>query len=225
MRRQRFAGGEYYHIYCHSIDDLKIFRGRRDYERFISLLFVANGNLQTPRLDRASGFGIIEDLSREKITVGESIVDIVCFCVMPTHFHLLLCEKGKRRENNISAYVHKVLVSHAKYFNRKYERRGHVFESAFHSRHVDTNRYLVYLSRYIHKNPKDMAQWKGKEFKYPWSTYQDYIMGNRWGRLLERSIILDQFKNLSEYRAYVEERISEEDEEWLKKDRIDLNRV
>ncbi|MBI2052907.1 MAG: hypothetical protein HYT34_01530 [Candidatus Ryanbacteria bacterium] len=214
MRRDRFARGEYYHIYCHGVGDLKIFCDKRDYERFISLLFAANGVLSVPRLERSSGFETVLDMLEGRIDVGKPLVRIVCICMMPTHFHLLLGERGGRRESNISVYLHKVLVSHSKYFNRKYERRGHVFESTFHSRHIDTNRYLLYLSRYIHKNPTDISQWKGKESVYPWSTYQDYVGENRWGGLLARSIVLDQFKSPAEYRSYMQEPASEDETEF-----------
>ncbi len=211
MRRDRFAAGEYYHVYCHSVGDLKLFREKRDYERFVSLLFVANGSSSVPRLDRTAGFQIIDEISEKKISLGDPLVSITCFCIMPTHIHMLLGEPEGKRYNNISRYVHKVLVIHSKFLNTKYERRGHVFESTFHARHIDSNRYLLYASRYIHKNPKDVKPWSGKEVEYPWSTYQDYVKENRFGSLLERDIVLDQFANPAEYHEYADEPLNEDE--------------
>jgi putative transposase len=139
-------------------------------------------------------------------------VDVICFCIMPTHFHLLLRARKSRDAGNVSNYIHKVLVSHSKYFNTRYERRGHLFESTFHSRHVDTNEYLVYLSRYLHKNPKDIKIWQGRESVYPWSSYQDYIGDNRWRSLLRPEIILKQYDNPREYREYVESSSRDDDD-------------
>ena len=121
---------------------------------------------------------------------------------MPTHFHLLLKET---KDGNISKYLHRILVSHSKYINIKYERRGHLFESKFNSKHIDTNDYLLILSSYIHKNSKDLPSWKNKEDEYPWSSYQDFVHNNRWGNLLKKDIITHQFKNKKEYKKFVKE--------------------
>ncbi len=202
MRPHNFIQGEFYHIYAHSIGDLEIFRNERDYQRFLTLLFSANGTKAIPRLDRYVDPNLVWDIANNKIDLGKTLVDIVCFCLMPTHFHLLLGERGNA---NISKYLHRVLVSHSKYFNLKYERRGHLFENKFNSKHINDNEYLLILSSYIHKNSKDIPSWKDKEEKYPWSSYQDFASENRWQHLLKKNIIEDQFKNPQEYKNFVEE--------------------
>jgi putative transposase len=207
VRPHNFIQGEFYHIYAHGIGDLEIFRNERDYQRFLTLLFSANGTKTIPRLDRSIDLNLVWDIANDKIDLGKKIVDIVCFCLMPTHFHLLLGERGNA---NISKYLHRILVSHSKYFNLKYERRGHLFENKFNSKHIDNNEYLLVLSSYIHKNSKDVPFWKNKEEKYPWSSYQDFISENRWQRLLEKNIIEDQFKNPQEYKNFVEEHYNDE---------------
>lgn len=202
MRPHAFVKGEFYHIYVHGIGNLEIFRDDRDYNRFLSLLFSSNATNPIPRLDRAVDLNLVWDILNGKIKRREPLVDIACFCLMPTHFHLLLGEKG---EGNISKYLHKILVSHSKYYNIKNERRGHLFESNFHSKHIDNNEYLLALSCYIHKNSKDLNPWKDKESLYPWSSYQDFISQNRWQYLLKKDIIANQFKNPQEYKKFTEE--------------------
>ncbi len=202
IRPHNFVEGEFYHIYTHSIANLNIFNNTRDYQRFLTLLFSANGTKTIPRLDRSIDLNLVWDIIENKINIGEVLVDIICFSLMPTHFHLLLKE---RKDGNISKYMHRILVSHSKYFNLKYERRGHLFENKFNSKHIDNNEYALILSCYIHKNSKDIPGWKNKEDKYPWSSYQDYVSENRWGHLLKTDIIEDQFKNPQEYKNFVEE--------------------
>ncbi|MFH0803511.1 MAG: transposase [Candidatus Tagabacteria bacterium] len=202
MRPHNFVKGEFYHIYIHGISDFEIFPNKKDYQRFLTLLFSANGINSTPRLDRSIDLNLVWDIIAGKMKIGEPLVDIVCFCLMPTHFHLLVKERG---DGNVSKYLHKILVSHAKYINLKYKKRGHLFESNFHSKHIDDNDYLLKISCYIHKNPKDLKSWKNKEHLYPWSSYQDYILENRWQHLLKKGIIEKQFKNLQEYKNFVEE--------------------
>jgi putative transposase len=202
MRLHAFVKGEFYHIYVHGVADFKIFPTARDYQRFLTLLFSANSVCSVPRLDRHIDLNLVWDILGGKIKLEKPLVDIVCFCLMPTHFHLLLKERANA---NISKYLHKILVSHSKYINLKYERRGHLFESNFHSKHINKNDYLLVLSSYIHKNPNKLKDWKNREHLYPWSSYQDYILKNRWGCLLNKKMIEGQFKNPQEYKNFVEE--------------------
>ncbi len=206
MRTCSFIVGEFYHIYVHSIADYRIFPNEKDYQRFLTLIFSANSANSIPRLDRSVDLNLVWDIIAGKINLGKPLVDIICFCLMPTHFHLLIKEN---LDGNISKYLHKILVSHAKYINLKYERRGHLFESNFHSRHINDNNYLLKVSSYIHKNPKDLKHWKNRENFYPWSSYQDYFSKNRWQHLLKKEIIENQFKNPQEYKNFVEENYEE----------------
>lgn len=202
MRNHSFIKGEFYHIYAHGIADSKIFPAEKDYARFLTLLFAANSVDIIPRLDRSIDLNLVWDILAGKIKLCKPLIDIVCFCLMPTHFHLLLKE---RSDANISKYLHRVLVSHSKYINLKYDRRGHLFESKFHSKHIGENDYLLILSSYIHKNPKKLRTWKNKEYLYPWSSYQDYIAKNRWQNLIKPDIVKGQFKNTKEYKNFVED--------------------
>lgn len=202
IRSHNFVKDEFYHIYIHSVGDLKIFPKEKDYKRFLTLIFVANSVGQIPRLDRHNDLNLAWDIAAGKVELEKPLVDVVCFCLMPTHFHLLLKET---EDGNISKYLHRILVSHSKYINIKYDRRGHLFESKFNSKHIDSNDYLLILSSYIHKNSKDLLNWKNKENEYPWSSYQDFIRNNRWNHLLSRDIIMSQFKNNKEYKDFVEE--------------------
>lgn len=205
IRSHSFVEGNFYHIYAHSVGDLKIFRQEKDYTRFLSLLFSANNDNSLPRLDRQNDLNLVWDIRDGKIDFQEPLVDIVCFCLMPTHFHLLLGERGNA---NISKYLHRVLVSHSKYFNLKYKRRGHLFESKFHSKYIQDDNYLLVVSSYIHKNAKDLPGWKSKEDQYFWSSYQDYILENRWGKLLNKEIIEGQLSG-QVYKNFVEDHYRE----------------
>ena len=69
---------------------------------------------------------------------------------------------------------------------------------------MESNRQLLYLSAYIHRNPREIKGWTNKEHEYTWSSYQDYIEENRWGELLKQDILKDQFSNPKEYRQFVE---------------------
>ena len=127
-------------------------------------------------------------------------VELVAFCIMPNHFHLIIKEL---EEGGIATYMQRVLTAYSKYYNTKYEKSGHVFQGPYQAVHVGDNRQLLHLSAYIHRNPREISKWFNKEDQYQWSSYRDYIGENRWGDLLLLDIVLGQFKNKKKYHEFV----------------------
>jgi putative transposase len=146
-----------------------------------------------------SKFNIPQDTLDQVIAVRK--VELNAFAIMPNHFHLLVQEK---KEKGISWYLQRVQDSYAKYFNAKYKKRGHLFQGTFRAIPVETDEQLLYLSAYIHRNPRDLKEWKDKEYKYPWSSYEDCIGENRWGKLLIPDIFLNQFSSKTSYQNFVD---------------------
>ncbi len=99
-------------------------------------------------------------------------VDLVSFCLMPNHFHLCLQEHIK---GGISTYMHKISTAYAKYYTTKYEHEGHLFQGTFKAVHILDNEQLTYLTAYIHRNPREIKEWRNKEDIYPWSSYQGTV--------------------------------------------------
>lgn len=202
MRKYAFTEGEYYHVYSHAIGDMALFRTDRDYKRFLTTVFVANGKRDISHLDRFSDLNLVSDIRDGKVNIGDNLVDIIGFCCMPNHFHLVLRENG---DGNISIFMHKLLVSYAKYFNLKNERRGHVFERTFEAKHLNDDNYLLRALAYVHLNPRGITGWKRYEHKYLWSSLQDYISENRWGKLLKTEFLLNYFdSDKKEVRRFIE---------------------
>lgn len=195
LRKTQFVEGEFYHVYIHAAPNLILFKNNGDYIRFLNTLFFGNSQKSIQRLDRKIDLNSVFDLKDEKIDIGAPLVGIICFCLMSNHIHFVLEEKS---EGNISIFMHKVLTSFSKYTNLKYERRGHVFESKFHAKYLEDNRYLLRASSYVHLNPKDISQWNKKEHLFKWSSFQDYVVENRWGNLLSMEPLLSQFENSKE---------------------------
>ena len=128
-------------------------------------------------------------------------VELNAFAVMPNHFHIFVQEK---KERGVSWYLQRIQDGYAKYFNAKYQKRGHLFQGAFRAVPVKTDEQLLYLSAYIHRNPRELKEWKNRERKYPWSSYQDYVGQNRWGKLFVPDIFLNQFSSKVSYREFVD---------------------
>ena len=96
-------------------------------------------------------------------------IEVLAYCLMTNHVHLLL--KGKM--DNLSEFMHRLTVTYAMYFNKKYEQVGHVFQGRFKSEPVDTQGYYNTVLRYIIRNP-DKAR-IAKFDRYPWSSYLQLV--------------------------------------------------
>ena len=206
IRKIQFTPGEHYHLCARGVGKQNIFLEEKDFIRFLFLIlhFQApvkffNIGRQVSHFVKSKAFNINEEDIKNITSVREVLLEE--FTIMNNHFHILLREEVQRGTTN---YMQRVLTSHAKYFNTKYKRSGHVFEGKFRAVHIESDEQLIYLSAYIHRNPREIVGWKRKEHQYPWSSYQDHIQDNRWGKLLDPSIILDQFSGPSSYRKFVE---------------------
>jgi REP element-mobilizing transposase RayT len=94
----------------------------------------------------------------------------LAFCLMPNHVHLAL-QSGA---SPVSRVVHDVHSRYAQYFNRRYDRSGHLFQGRFHGVVVDRDAYLLEVVRYIHRNPVKARLALGPE-EYPWSSHRHYL--------------------------------------------------
>ena len=136
--------GAFYHVMNRSIGGVRIFADKRESERFL------------------------DNLSK---SVERFALVIHAFCLMPTHYHLLV----QINEANLSSAIQWLNVSYAAYFNKKHERKGHLFQGRFKAILVDGDEYIKELSRYIHLNPVQAGMVEEKPYLYPWSSYSYFI--------------------------------------------------
>ena len=125
-------------------------------------------------------------------------VEIICHCMMPNHFHLLLQQKV---EGGITEFISKLSNSYTKYFNTKNQRLGPLLQGEFKAVHVQSDDQLIHLSRYIHLNPLVGYVTKSLD-QYPWSSYLEYTDKEKTNFFL-KEIILGQFKSIPEYIQFV----------------------
>lgn len=206
MRTTLIAVGEYYHIFNRGNYKQSIFKDERDWARFLFLIIYLQSPVNFPQISRTiSSFVKSQAFDIETNKINEIInlryVELVEFALMPNHFHLIVHEK---EENGITRYMHRILTSTTKCFNTKYQTSGHLFQGPYKAVHIEDNDQLLYLSAYIHRNPRELKSWKNKEHEYFWSSYKDYLGKNRWPGLLKTDIILDQFKDQNEYKTFIE---------------------
>lgn len=111
---------------------------------------------------------------------------IYAYCLMNNHVHLLINDSQK----NISNILQSLLITYAIYFNKKYDRVGHVFQNRYNSKCVENLEYLLNVVRYIHRNPENANIEKTE--KYEWSSYKEYIYSSS---LVDTEYVLNFFDN------------------------------
>ncbi len=111
---------------------------------------------------------------------------LYAYCLMSNHLHLLLKEEG----DNISRIMKRINTAYAYYFNKKYNRVGHVFQDRFRSESVENDLYLISLIRYIHDNPVK-AKTVNQPHQYKWSSYSLYLREQK--NIVDKEEILNLF--------------------------------
>jgi len=92
------------------------------------------------------------------------------YCIMDNHVHLLM----KEESDSISRTMKRICISYSHYFNKKYERVGHLFQDRFRSERIESEDYLLACIRYIHNNPVK-AFIVREPSDYEWSSYNAYM--------------------------------------------------
>lgn len=195
------SNNEYYHIFNRGVAHQPTFLLNSDYKRFLLCLsYYRFANLpcklsrllQIPKKEREQ---ILASLEK----VDEKAVEIISFCLMPNHFHLLL---QQTKEGGISKFMKQITDSYTRYFNIKHDRVGPIYQGAFKAVHITTDEQLIHLSRYIHLNPLVSFVVREEKFlNYPWSSFKNFISGNPG--FINPKPILEHFKSPQKYKEFV----------------------
>ena len=208
MRKEVLAAGEHFHIYNRGGRGEPIFLERTDQIRFLFLLLYCQ--LPLPLTDNAYHANLFEKrgsfylhTKRKQISIAllKRRVELVNFSLMTNHFHLTV---KAAEDGGVSKYMQRTLNAYTKYFNIKHKKEGHLFQGPFQAVRVSGNEQLLHLSAYIHRNPRDIRDWRSREDTYPFSSFMDYAGENRWGELLKPDIVLGQFDTPQSYKKFVD---------------------
>lgn len=214
MKRFNIAPNEFLHVYNRGIAKSIIFHNDRDRKRFLFLILVLQIPETVKNIDRMFKDFVLDPETYVKNFDSAGLknrkVELINFCLMPNHFHLLVREV---KEGGVSKYMQRLQNAYTKYFNTKYDRSGHLLQGSYKAVLIGSNEQLLYVSSYIHKNPRELKEYKNKELKYFWSSYQDCVFANRWGEFLKPEIVTGQFSSEcgESYKNFVETSPAKED--------------
>jgi putative transposase len=190
-RIKTYAAQHVYHVYNRGNNKELVFREQEDYAVFLNLLKRYLGKKQgSDRLGRPY-----------KNFNGE--VELLAFCLMPNHYHLLLYQEDV---DGITRLMRSITTSYSGFFNNKYERVGHVFQGTFKGSLVDQDNYWQHISRYIHLNPREWRDWKWSSLPYYLKEKQaDWVKPSRLLGTFEERDYLSFVSDYEEHKAMLEE--------------------
>jgi putative transposase len=196
----------FYHVYNRGVEKRKIFLDDQDYRVFLNILKVAL--LSPSELKNTK-----KNVSFKGVTFKGVMkmpknffrkIDLLAYCLMPNHFHLLLTQLEER---SMHQFLQSICTRYVIYFNKKHKRIGALFQNAYKASLITDEPYLFHLSRYIHRNSrkhtKRLVDW--------YSSYGEYL-GIRKTEWVKPEMILSFFqkgelpflKHTNSYKSFVE---------------------
>ncbi len=147
-RVRELEDGGIYHVFNRGNDRRKLFGSSEDFQFFL------------------------EKLLQEKLLLD---VKVYHYCLMTNHFHLLFeVMKGQ----DLPKLMHRLQLAYARYFKKKYDFQGHVFQERFRSPRIPRESYYLQCGRYIERNPLK-AQMVVEAHDYPYSSARYYACGHK----------------------------------------------
>ncbi len=170
----------YYHTYNRGVNKRRIFLDSDDYTVFLNLL------------KRYLDIEPTKDNKGREYEQLHGRLELLAFCLMPNHFHLLIYQHDSEAMTRL---MRGVLTSYTAYFNKKHKRIGPLFQDRFKASRISQDSYLQHISRYIHLNPKSYKTWEFSSLAY--------YLGNKKAGWVQPDKILEIFTSRKEYSDFV----------------------
>lgn len=200
-----YVPNSYYHIYNRGVEKRVIFQDEQDYSVFLSYL----KTYLTPKdekslqailnSDKSSPEDKNQSLKQLRLKNYSSDLELLCYALLPNHFHFLVRQKGVVLNN----FTNSIGTRYAMYFNRKYKRKGVLFQDVYKAVLVESDEQLLHLSRYIHLNPTKALHLppnRWKESAFP-SSIPEYL-GNKNTDWIKKDYILNYFSKNNPRNSY-----------------------
>ena len=121
-KKRDWRSGSYYNVATRGNNKQNLFSQLEDYQEFIEILIAAHAKFQ---------------------------MEIVAYCIMPNHFHLLI----RSDHVHLKDVMHFINSKYSFYFRKKYGFVGHVYEKRYYAKLIESLIGVLHISSYIHRNP------------------------------------------------------------------------
>ncbi len=183
--RAPLTPNEWYHCYNRGVDKRVVFKTAADYDRFMAILFLCNGD-KTVHLSNRNDTKLQSILLSQDIKRGEPLVDIAAYSLMPNHVHFVL---RSSRDDGIARFMQKVFTAYTMYFNKRRHRTGALFAGTYKAKRIYDDRYLKRVVPYVLLNSADLIEPRWREnaagviekklLNYPYASLPDFLHFSR----------------------------------------------
>jgi len=142
----------FYHIYNRGNQKQNIFHEETDYEKYLQIL---------------------------KFYKKKFKFKLICYCLMPNHFHLLVEPKSSEL---LSKFMQGITQSYTLFYIKKYKKPGRLWQGRYQSRAIAKDEYFLACVNYIEANPV-RANLVKSPADYKWSSYRERVLGFKGGML------------------------------------------
>lgn len=226
-RPQYFEGG-IYHVYNRGAAKLPTFLSSDDYHDFQDILryLLIGFPVKKDAIVPANKSYLPVTYKADPLSNGlfRPLLDLVAYCLMPNHFHLLLQVKvpvGEIKQpdgrigsfQTVSEFIRRLCITYSHKFNRRNKREGAVFQGKFKIKHVPKDKDVLQVSRYIHLNPV-IARLVLKPEQWLFGDYHAYISPGSLAsfKVTNTRLILSYFNEKpQQYKEFIDAVISEQE--------------
>lgn len=214
---KQYLPNSYYHLYNRGVEKRNIFLDKQDYSVFLSylkeyltpkLIDELRLKLNDNSLDGEEKDNILKQIKRNNFF---DEIQLLCYCLMPNHFHLLI---KQFLGNSIDRLMNSLCLRYSMYFNRKYKRVGKLFQGVYKAVVMETDEQLLYLTKYIHLNPFGYEIFEKTDYSFDItalltsqpSSYLNYLGKINQSWIHTKDILAFYNKNKPElsYRSFIE---------------------
>jgi len=202
-KNPQFVNSGVYHIAFRTVGDTVVFDNERDFYRGIFCIYEFNNdnpvNIWERRKERVIEKKKLGSTS-PTLQKRDPFVEVWAFSFMPNHLHLIL---KQLKNNGIVKFMQKVGTGFAVYFNKNYDRKGHLFNK-FRAVHIENDNQLKNAFTYVHTNLISLIEpnWKEKGIGNPEKvkkflennkrhSYPDYLGKKNFSSVTERKFLLE----------------------------------
>ena len=195
----------YYHIYNRGVEKRLIFLDDKVCTIFLFYLKVFLSPIEEVKNLLSSSSMLNSKVLRLLSSNLSKEIDLLSFSLMPNHFHF---EVKQYTKDAIIKLMRRITTSYVMYFNRKYNRVGSLFQNRYKACLINSDQYLLWLSRYIHLNSQDTTT----PINFNNYSSYNYYLGQKSANWVKPQEILNYFhsskmlnkNDLLSYQSFVE---------------------
>lgn len=204
MNQFKLNDFQIHHVFNKSISGFNIFNNQNEIERFLLITLYYNNTESKSKFSYFSEnnkkIPNIKEYIYTQYKTQNRILEIIAYCIMPTHFHFIFAFEDK---DSLSKFMSNLLNSYSRYFNLLKNRKGPLWEGHYKTVAVETDEQLLHLTRYIHLNPVTNYLVNTPE-EWEFSSYKEFL-NEEENYFCNYNSIMEIKK--TEYKQFVEDSI------------------